>query len=625
MSTTSILTTIQNLFGSNIYKIPDYQRGYAWEKVQVNDLLNDLENVENGKSHYTGTMVIIMKGEKKQTGEKFTVYEVIDGQQRLATISILLFCVYEELKAISKNMLSKEIIEKYGEPEKIAENILQKYIITERIQRLILNDDSRDYYFNIIIRDSNIVGIDKPENTSQLNLKNAKEMIRKYLSVRKARCSQVSNDEYFDYLNTLKSKVTDCLVVNKYEVEEDAEAGVIFEVMNDRGKSLSQADKIKNYLIYLAYKTENPELAKQINNYWGVIFRNLMASRRSSEDDFLRYHWIIYSNEYKEYDIHRRVKEKICLKYKNGNKMNSMDIAEQIKDYIDSLREASYIFLELNQPDYIGSFTDDAFSKYELIAEIKDDVNKFHRLRNIATFYPLFISARRAFKDKPEYFFTILRLAEIFTFRVYIIGNRRSNTKQTTFFRLAYTLYQQKGKEEKEKDSMFTEIKNELVSAIGWYGSDTDFEANLKRANFYWDMQTHETKYFFYELERHKAKEAKEEFDISWDDIEEKAQIEHIWSRTPKGYDTWSDEQKSTHSSCVHKLGNLTITGWNQTLSNRDFWDTEDFTGKKPIYEKSNLRVQRELAQNDSWDKSKIEEREKDLIKFGLIRWSSVW
>jgi len=144
----------------------------------------------------------------------------------------------------------------------------------------------------------------------------------------------------------------------------------------------------------------------------------------------------------------------------------------------------------------------------------------------------------------------------------------------------------------------------------------------LGRTNFYGDMQTHETKYFFYELERHKAKEAREEFDISWDDIEEKAQIEHIWSQTPKGYETWDEEQKATHRSCVHKLGNLTITGWNQALSNKDFWDTEDFTGKRPIYEKSNLRVQRELAKNDLWDKSKIEEREKDLIKFGLARWS---
>ena len=134
-------------------------------------------------------------------------------------------------------------------------------------------------------------------------------------------------------------------------------------------------------------------------------------------------------------------------------------------------------------------------------------------------------------------------------------------------------------------------------------------------------MQTHEIKYFFYELERHKAKETKEDFAILWDDIEAKAQVEHIWPQIPKGYSTWTDERKSAHSNYVHRLANLTITGWNQVLSNKDFWNTEDFKGKKTIYKESNLRVQRELARQDLWDENTIEERQKDLIDFSLNRW----
>lgn len=620
MSTTSILTTIQDIFGNNIYQIPDYQRGYAWENEQVNDLLNDLENIENSKTHYTGTMVIIRKDEKRQAGEKFTIYEVIDGQQRLTTISILLFCIYEELKSLNKNILPIEMINEYGEPEKIADNIFQKYITTDNLHRIILNDDSRDYYLNIIIKDNKSCGIDKPENTSQLNLKCVKETIRQYLLQRRRFYNIPS---YFAYLNKLKSKITDSLVVNKYEVESNAEAGVIFEVMNDRGRSLSQADKIKNYLIYLAYKTENSELAKKINIYWGIIFKNLMASRKSNEDEFLRYHWIIYSSEYKEYDIHRRVKDNICLKDEGGNKISEDEIEDKIKDYIESLKEASDIFLELNQPDNETSFSDDTYNKYELITGIKDNISKFHRLRNIVSFYPLFISARRAFKDKPDYFLTILNLAEIFTFRVYIIENRRSNTKQTTFFRLAFDLYKQKDKADVDKSIKFVEIKNELIEAIKTYSSDEDFESNLRRINFYLDMQQHEIKYFFYELERQKAKEVKEDFGISWEDIEEKTQIEHIWSQTPKGYDTWNTEQKNIHSNYVHKLGNLTITGWNPILSNKDFWNSEDFTGKRPIYKNSNLRVQRELSEYNIWDNNMIKEREEKLIAFSLNRWGS--
>ncbi|MCK4224895.1 MAG: DUF1524 domain-containing protein, partial [candidate division Zixibacteria bacterium] len=64
-----------------------------------------------------------------------------------------------------------------------------------------------------------------------------------------------------------------------------------------------------------------------------------------------------------------------------------------------------------------------------------------------------------------------------------------------------------------------------------------------------------------------------------------------------------------------------TITGWNQTLSNKDFWNEEEFNVKRPIYEKSNLRIQRELAKYDKWDMEQMNERENELVEFALERW----
>ena len=617
MATTSILMPIQDLLGNNIYQIPDYQRGYAWEETQIKDLLEDLENVENGKTHYTGTMVIVKKDEKRQFGESFAIYDVIDGQQRLATITILLYCLYEEFKDLSETTIEEDKIEEYGKPEEIAQNIYSKYIVTGKLQRLILNEDSNDYFVNHIIKKTDLAGIDKTENTSQENLKNAKSIIKDYLQ--KKMHSFNSEVPFFEYLSNLKLKITNSLVVNKYEVESDAEAGVIFEVMNDRGKPLSQADKIKNYLIYLAYKIENVELAKKINNYWGTIFKNLMASKRSSEDDFLRYHWITYTNEYKEYDVHRRIKTKIRLKDESGTRVENDKIEKEIVNYITDLKEASDIFLELNQPDNGKAFSDETYKNFPQINEIKDTINKFHRLRNIATFYPLFISARRVFKGKPQYFLDTLHLSELFTFRVYIIGNRRSNTKQTTFYRLAFNLHELKQDAQSRKDEKFKEIINEIKEAISGYGTDDYFKENLQNSQLYNNLQTHEIKYFFFELERYKAKKTKEELGMDWKDIEEKTQIEHIWSQKPKGFDGWSEKEK--HSKHVHKLGNLTITGWNQTLSNKDFWNEEEFNVKRPIYEKSNLRVQRGLAKYDKWGTEQIDEREEELVEFALGRW----
>lgn len=620
MKTTSILMSIQDVLGNNIYQIPDYQRGYAWEEIQVKDLIEDLENVEDRKTHYTGTMVIVKKDEKRQYGESFTVYDVIDGQQRIATITILLYCLYEGFKNINEEKMDKDKIEEYNKPEKIAQNIYDKYIFTGKLQRLILNKDSNDYFINHIIKETDLSGIDKTENTSQENLKNAKSIIKDYLQGKKDSFS--SEEEFFEYLINLKLKITNSLVVNKYEVESDAEAGVIFEVMNDRGKPLSQADKIKNYLIYLAYKTNNADLAKKINNYWGTIFKNLMASKRSSEDDFLRYHWITYTNEYREYDVHRRIKTKIRLKDESGMRVEDNKIEKEIENYITDLKEASDIFLELNQPDNGKAFSDETYKNFPQINEIKDIINKFHRLRNIVTFYPLFISARRVFKGNPQYFLDILHLSELFTFRVYIIGNRRSNTKQTTFFRLAFNLHKLKEDAQSRKDDKFKEIINEIKEAISLYSADDYFKENLQSSQLYNNLQTHEIKYFFFELERYKAKKIKEELGIDWKDIEEKTQIEHIWPQRPKAFDSWLEEEKEKHSKHVHKLGNLTITGWNQALSNRDFWNEEEFNVKRTIYENSNLRVQRELAKKyNKWDIEEIGKREEELVKFALEKW----
>ncbi len=619
MATTSTLTPIQNVFANSIYQIPDYQRGYAWEEIQVKDLLEDLENVENGKTHYTGTMVIVKNGEKRQSGESFAIYDVIDGQQRLATIEILLYCLYEEFKSMEDTSIKEDIIEEYGKPEEIAQNILDKYIVTGRLQRLILNKDSNDYFANHIIKKADLAGIDKPENTSQENLKNAKSIIKNYLQEK--RDSFKSKEPFFEYLSSFKLKITNSLIINKYEVESDAEAGVIFEVMNDRGKPLSQADKIKNYLIYLAYKIQNPELAKKINNYWGTIFKNLMASKRSSEDDFLRYHWITYTNEYREYDVHRRIKTKIRLKDKCRRRVEDDKIEKEIENYITDLKEASDIFLELNHPDNGNTFSDETYNNFPQIDEIRDTINKFHRLRNIATFYPLFMSARRVWKDNPQYFLDILHLSEVFTFRVYIIGNRRSNTKQTTFFRLAFDLHKLNQEIKTKKDEKFREIRNEIKEAINLYGADDYFKENLQNPQLYNNLQAHEIKYFFFELERHKAKKSKEELGMDWKDVEEKTQVEHIWAQTPKRFDSWPEEEKEKHSKHVHKLGNLTITGWNQTLSNKDFWNEEEFNVKRPIYEKSNLRIQRELAKYDKWDMEQMNERENELVEFALERW----
>lgn len=614
----SLLMPIQDLFKFSVFRVPNYQRGFAWGEQQIGDLLSDLEDLDPGRTHYTGTFVLVKKGEKEKLGETYSLYDIVDGQQRLATIVILLQCLYEQYQKLGEIAVADETA------DEIARAMREGYIVKGKTEKLVLGKDSNDFFNDFIIKVTDVADIPKTYNMSQQNLKDAKDDIGGYLD----RWLDGEPDaRRLELLDTLRRKITNGLMVNRYVVDSDAEAGVIFEVMNDRGKPLSSADKIKNYLIYLAYKVEEEgdeedSLAGVINDYWGEIFRNLMASRRSSEDDFLRYHWIVYANDQKEHDVHRQVKARIRLKDIAGNKVEPDKAEKKVSEYAADLKESSRVFFELNQPESPASFSDDIYGSFKHNKEIRDTMDSLHRLGTLASFYPLLISARRFFAKEPAEFLELLSLCELFAFRALAVCNRRANTGQAVFYALAHELFMNRHSSTQEKEQVAQKAKREVAQAIHQYSSDDSFERHLTSSNFYYDLQSREIRYFFYELEQKRARDAKEEFTATWREILEKSSVEHIWPQSPKGYDKWPEKKQELHDNNVHRLGNLTITGWDPgPLGNKDFLDSEEFKGKRSYYKMSTLRVQRELAGCDEWGIPQIEEREKELVAFASERW----
>lgn len=602
---------IQDLFKFSVFRVPDYQRGFAWGPQQIGDLLSDLEDLDPGRTHYTGTVVLVKRGEKAKLGELYSQYDIVDGQQRLATIVILLQCLYEQYQELGQMAATD------GTAEEIARTIRDGYIVKGKTEKLVLGKDSSQFFKELIIKVTDVATIPNPRIMSEQNLFDAKKNVDGYLT---KRLGGELDSKKLRILDTFIGKITNGLIVNRYVVNNDAEAGVIFEVMNDRGKPLSSADKIKNYLIYLAYKVEKEEdrehsLAGDINNYWGEIFRNLMASRRSSEDDFLRYHWIVVTDEQREYDIHRRIKSYIRLKDISGKRVEPDMVEKKVIEYATDLRVSSAVFVELNQPENPASFSDDVYGSFKNNKEIRDVMDKLHRLGSMASFYPLLISARRFLASNPADFLDILRGLELFAFRVLAIGNRKSTTGAATLHSLSYELYVNRHSSLEEKEQV-EKVKRSIAQLTRDYSPDDSFERHLISRNFYREIQSLEIRYFFYELEQKRARDAKEEFKASWQVILEKSSVEHIWPQSPKGYNKLSKKKQELHDENVHRLGNLTITEWDPgPLGNKNFLD------KKSYYKDSNLRVQRELAPYDEWGIPQIDKREEELVAFAFERW----
>lgn len=574
-----------DVFQQGVYEVPEYQRNYAWKKEeQVKDLWEDLQNIDLSKTsrHYTGTIVVEKLVDKSKFGKTFGQFKIIDGQQRLATLSVLLFCVYEKLEKIQSQ-----------EASKTAENVLNDYIKDKSTEqhKLKLNGSDDSFFKDVILKtkEKEMVG-KEPVTHSEKRLYDAKDFFREKLP------------QDFDFLNALIEKITNRLLFIQYELGNEVEAGLVFEVMNDRGKPLTQVDKIKNYLIYISYKKDDKDLAKNINEVWGEIFRNLMGIDIFDEESLIRYHWIIYKKQYDSQilaDVHRAIKEEYSLK--------NEEVLSEIRDYIESLKECSYVFKELNNPEI--SFND----WHSNLENIRKYLCGLHRFKNVAPFMPLLIASRIVFKYQPEKFEEILRLCEVFAFRVYKVGNQRANFKQSMFYRLAYDLFEKRNSSDVDILGNYEEIITEIRNAIKERGRNEDVENYLRRESLYYGwLENYEVKYLLYELESNKCvKEAPS----PWQKIEEETSIEHIWPDKPRGIENWSEEQKQIHAACRYKLGNLTLTYWNSELSNKDFSD------KKEKYKESNLIIQRELANNNSWDKDKIDYRTEEIISFALERW----
>ena len=134
--------SLQDLFHNQIFKVPDYQRGYAWEEQQVGEFLDDLELLDSERFHYTGTVVLFERPDarhlKDNEGNSYVETEIVDGQQRLTTIVLLL------------NEMSKAL-NAYDEGTDLANGIRKRFVETidrdrQPLHKLTLSDDT-DYFF----------------------------------------------------------------------------------------------------------------------------------------------------------------------------------------------------------------------------------------------------------------------------------------------------------------------------------------------------------------------------------------------------------------------------------------------------------------------------------------------
>ena len=537
---------------------------------------------------------------------------VVDGQQRLTTIVLLLdgicralACLSESAKVLSHGIKKNYIAatESNGQP----------------LFKLSLNQDT-DHFFKTTIL-SNHPAVEGPRIISEQRLNAAKKTITEYLSA----SADPDADTNEQWLQALYTKVVRQLRFTLYEVEDEAEVGIIFEVMNDRGKPLTELEKVKNYLLHVStYLDIENELAISVNNAWGEIFRGLMAAglvNSDDEDRLLRTHWLThYDPRSRQWNGSKSIKDKFALKRYKGR---HRELLTCLHGYVDGLRESSVSFCDAFAPNRT-----EAFGSYKEIPSVRTQIiewsEKLSRIGVLATFLPLLLAARMNWPDAPKKYLTLLRLCETFAFRVYRLEGHYATSGQPALFRLGYQLAKRKST---FGDAKLT-IKTELAYRCGNKKFKKALTANKPTSEpSEWYTWTG-LRYFLYEYELSLAADQGASPKVTWNDLHMnnlQDTIEHILPQSINNQPYWQDRftKKKIHRQYVHDLGNLTLTKHNSHLQNRSFTDKKGTVdSERHCYAKSPLYVERELVRWEHWGPSAIDNRRCRLLKWARRRWA---
>jgi Protein of unknown function DUF262/Protein of unknown function (DUF1524) len=599
---------IEELFSGRLVIVPDYQRGYAWEKRQWNEFLEDLELLPPKKDHFTGTVVLhaAENGESRidESGKRYQYFNIVDGQQRLTTIVIL-------LDAIRHRMLD------YPKLTALMSGISSTYLYVndlngERIHKLTLNRDTHHYFINNVLEDP--PGPEGPLIASHQRLRDAKKHFRDYLT----RQAAIHTDDDPSWLVDIYDKVTHRLRVSLYTVNDASEVGVIFEVMNNRGKSLSELEKVKNFLLYAGSKLDLPphSLSDNVNKTWTNIFERLMAADLSStkeENQLLRMHWLmVYDYRSRNFDGSNSIKSAFQIRKFAGDHKKLLALLQRFTKTLD---QASLAYCEIMRPTH-----SDAFSAFKPTPTLRDAIihasEKLDRINVVATFLPLLIAIRLRFPEDAQKYLDALRVCEVFAFRVYRLLQRRSDAGQKTIFHVANELFSN----ELGFDEAIRQLRSELFAYCPNHVFIERFKLNDEENNWYvWGG----LKYLLYEYEEHLAKD--HTVQMPWRAIAKKPieqTIEHVLPQTPTD-DYWATRFDRAEIRCfLHDLGNLCLTSDNSSYGNKPFSEKKGSAGQgTPCYADSNLFQERELASCNQWTVEAIQTRRNKIVEWALNRW----
>jgi len=624
---TSNLSSISKIFTEKLFRIPDYQRGYAWTERQLKDFWNDIIQLEKDNNHYVGVLTLesVSQDQYKKweddrwiiESKSFEPFYIVDGQQRLTTAIILIQSIIETMNQddVLNYTSSDEIIKKFIYESK-DKGISKSYIFGYEI-----DNPSHEFLKQNIFNDKSDKSDSLQETIYTHNLEFAKSFFDDKLS-----------DLTLEEREIIYKKLTQHLLFNIYSMSEDIDVYIAFETMNNRGKPLSHLELLKNRLIYLSTKfytddCEKSKLRNAINDCWKIIYHQLGKNKQNPLDDdlFLHNHFILYFSDslskgeyeidYKYSHLHRQYKstykdylleEKFISKNIDSNTIS----IEDVYSYVSSLKSSVEIWYKILNP-IESNFTDIEKLYLKRITQL----NIFDVAPLIMIFFQI---SDQSLREK--LLITIERylfLSDFFYYTSYY-------NQKKIFIELSGQL--SKGIIEPEK--VINNINNEIDKIIN---SDVIIGTSkgYKDSGYY---QSKITNYFLYEYEISLKEKSKTKRDIiDWkeyfDNISysyDNKSIEHIYPQHARNscWNSFKNYDAKERKILRHVIGNLVPLSKpkNSSLGNKCFSDKKGNEISMIGY-KYGSYSEIELTNYSDWTAVEILQRSIKLILMLSKRW----
>ena len=581
--------------GKFYYSIPKYQREYTWSYREWDALYDDIS--ENNPEYFIGSIICI------PLGDTINPYmEVIDGQQRLTTISLFLAAIYTRLKE-NKDYMNEEDDDILPSLRKSLKSIISPNEM--KLVPQVQNHNQEDY--NFIMSE---IGLKKSASTkhSYFGARKVSRCYQHFLWLMDKEMEKMEPEEKVTFLLNKFDKLKQAMLV-KMEVSSHSDAYVLFESLNNRGTPLTAIDLMKNLI--MAKAESNHLTTDDCFNRWQQLL-GFLSDDYATQERFFRQYYNAFKRSLNDpfRSDNDRKKDPLGVVATKSNLLNIFEklINKNLQSFLNDILKCGKL--------------------YSLLILQEQDENPFKKnLQDLEHIQgaPSYLLLLYVMKYQVELGLTeadINTLIELLN-KYFVrrnITDYPSTRDLTRIFMDIIALVEEESPKGKEVIRMVIDI----LSTSNNCASDELFKKSLQ-GDIYKD-NVGAARYILCKLAESAMTQE------TWTNLWERTQknvyvwtIEHIFPEGENIPQSWIDMiangdaelAKKYLNEYTHKIGNLTITGYNSTLGNKSFLEKRDRQskeGKHFIGYKNGLDINKEIAQLDTWTIDNIKKRSETMI-----------